>query len=58
MALRIVIYLLVMWVALVWVGRKYTYFLDRSPVTEPGGERLRVWWFETPGAPLATLYCS
>ena len=47
-----------MWVALVWVGRKYTYFLDRSPVTEPGGERLRVWWFETPGAPLATLYCS
>ncbi len=67
-ALRIVIYLVVIWVALVWVGRKYTYFPDRSPDTEtpagaqtvtiqtPDGERLRAWWFEAPGASLATLY--
>ncbi len=68
LALRIFVYALVIWGTLVWLGRKYTYFPSRGVESEvpagarvitlptADGERLQGWWFEAPGAPLATLY--
>ena len=68
LALRIFVCAIAAWSALVWIGRKWTYFPEHLAASEipadaqevtlptPDGERLKAWWFEVPGAPLATLY--
>lgn len=68
LALRILLYVAVIWGGLFWLARKSTYFPGRAATSEvppgaevvtiatPDGERLRAWWLPAPGAALATLY--
>jgi fermentation-respiration switch protein FrsA (DUF1100 family) len=68
LALRISIYLLILWVVLVFVGRRMIYFPEKSPRVElpvdakavslntPDGERISGWWFESDQGPYATIY--
>ncbi|MBY0504571.1 MAG: alpha/beta hydrolase [Bryobacteraceae bacterium] len=66
--LRVILYAAVIWGALLWIGRKYTYFPTQGAandrpsdahaviISTADGEKLSAWWFPSPGAKLATLY--
>ena len=68
LALRIFVIAIVLWGALALIARKFTFFPEQAIASElPAGaeevtiqtldgEQLRGWWFNAPGAPLATLY--
>jgi fermentation-respiration switch protein FrsA (DUF1100 family) len=68
LALRIFLYVGLVWVLLAFVGRKFTYFPSKSPIDDlpagaeavwistADGERLSAWWFGKRDAELVTLY--
>lgn len=68
LALRIFVYVIVIWGAVALLGRKFRFFPDpviagelpagaeAVTIQTQDGEHLSAWWFNAPGAPLATLY--
>lgn len=68
LALRILVYVCVIWIALFFIGRWVTYFPEKDPSVQlpadakavllhtSDGEKISGWWFESSKGPFATIY--